>query len=192
MTARKITFDLDATGRPVSAEGINAVAAEVESRSVGPEVQVRITLTPAGDNALYAGTMTALFTLTAPERVPGVPAAEQIDVAATYGRQMIEAMPIIVADVLGDCIGDAVTKAAKAGLSDGLLGGEIEAVMNVIALALLALSKGDKDKAKHAMVELAHGGEVGGGSLPTLAHLSAEARAEAIEKVHAAIDTLAY
>jgi hypothetical protein len=185
-----IKIELDGTGRPVGAEGAHAVTACMATRHEPGKLFVRVQIDPVGDDALYAGSMEGVFTLTAPDLVPGGDPVKQAKAATDYAHHMIAAMQGVVAEALVEAFSDAAKDAGEAhDAGDEPTPVALALAAQLIAMSLLAFNEGDVQKAKGDAVRLAHGGEVHG--LSAEATLSATGRANAIELLHAAIDALA-
>jgi hypothetical protein len=133
-------------------EGSLAIEAEIQHRrNDNGDIELLYTFTAAGDDAMHAGSLEAVFTLTKPEYVPQspLPKAKQSKIGAEYATGMIECAKELIGDGLREAFSEAVqaaTEEAKAENEDALE--TVTRLVQSIALMLLALNRGDKDKAK--------------------------------------------
>ena len=143
----KITLDLDDDGNIVGAEGMHALAVTVQNRvTEESNLQVRIAIDPAGDDALHGGSMTAVFTLIAPEPVEqsDKPLTEQATIGAAYARAMVDAMERAVPAVLGDAFKEAAKEAGDAERAKDPFLAALVAIATVVMIA----AHGDREAAK--------------------------------------------
>jgi hypothetical protein len=192
MTDDKITMDVsyDEDGTAISATGGEGLAVTVEHR-VNPDndaLEVRYSIRPIGDNAIYAGGATILVTIDKPDPGPNPP-ENASSIAATYAAGIIESIPTVLDKTLGDAVNHAAKDASEARRD---MRSSVDALIKTIALMLLASNAGDVAKTKDMAHRLLRGEEIeglGGVELPP--GLTEETKGDAIARIDKAIDTMA-
>jgi hypothetical protein len=186
MTDMKVTYGDD--GEIISAEGGNGFACQIDTRLEDDDLQVRYTLTPVGDDALYAGGASVLVTLHRPDPGPNPP-EDASAIGAKFAAGFIESIPQVLDATLATALSHAA-RDASAKVRERK--SNVDALIKTIALMLLATNGGDVEATKTMATRLLHGEEIdglGGVELPPT--LTDEDRADAVARTHAAIDTMA-
>ena len=144
-----INVNIPKDGSMPYVEGSLAAAAAVETRTDDHgNLQVRITLSPIGDDALHGGSLEAVFTLIKPELVDNSDkdVDEQATIGAEYARVMTQALQAIVSEHLGEFFQEGARNAVTNKTDE-----KAEHIANMcmmIACLLIAQAGGDKAKAK--------------------------------------------
>lgn len=144
-----INVNIPKDGSMPYVEGSLAAAAAVETRTDDHgNLQVRLTLSPIGDDALHGGSLEAVFTLTKPEFVENSDkdVDEQSSIGAEYARVMTQAAQAIISEHLGEFFGEAARNHVTETTDS-----KVEHIANMcmmIACLLIAQAGGDKAKAK--------------------------------------------
>ena len=149
-----ISINFPKDGSHPYVDGTHAVGCQVETRTgAGECLQVRLTFSPVGEDALHGGGMIAEFTLTKPEFVPNAEPsmAEQAAIGSDYARLMVEAAQSIIGEHLSEFVSEGLAGAIAESMQST---GEDDKVAHIasmcmmIASVLIVQAGGDKELAK--------------------------------------------
>jgi hypothetical protein len=188
-----VKVEFDKTGQPVGVDGAHAVTVNVDTGHSPGKLHVRFTARSIGDDSLYAGSIEGHFILTAPTKFPGVDPSEQAKAAADYTRHMIDAMEHVVSEDLATAFVNAAKDANEHGdhETDPDAKLDFSKIVEVIAMTLVLLNKGDEKAAKADALRFAYGEKVHDiDAPPTMSDLTAQDRHELITLLNAAIDAI--
>lgn len=128
--------------------GAPGVSVETESRENPDDgaLQVRWTVTPVGDGAEFAGTLTVVASLSKPE----VSNDDEAETAAKYAASCIGIVGDIVKEQIVTAFGEAAAKSSDDGKA-------LRMGVHAMASLLLTMNGGDPEKAKEQAGLMAHG-----------------------------------
>lgn len=139
-----IKIEIPKDGTMPHVEGSHAIGVSMETCAEPGVLTVKVVAVPTGDDALHAGSMEAVFTLTAPTLVDQseLTSEEQAQIGGNYADGMIQA----VLDICKDNLEGAFHEAARRALGGDDVVNTIASVAMLLA-SLLVAKHGSKEAA---------------------------------------------